>query len=176
MSLLAVGVLLAQEYVTRNAHELWCADRLAEGWEFAPSSNHLAKVSASLRPFDGLHESQQATLRQASLTLVKLLLKHGYHITPKDGNAMKAVEEWTFAAEEPDGPGSAWIPNPCRLGQDLSLAPDLHDIARVAAREDHLVRRRGVLFPCDRARVARGVAVPLTVCSGAARSYCARRW
>ena len=119
---------------------MWCADRLAEGWEFAPSSNHLAKQSASLRPFDGLHESQQITLRQASVTLVKLLLKHGYRITPKDGNPMQAVEQWPFSEPDDDSAESAWVPNPCRLGQDMSLPPSLHDIACAAAREDHLVR------------------------------------
>ena len=160
-------VFMLQVYLTRNAHELWVDDMLSEGWVYDSASDMASKRSPSLVPFDRLPAVQQEHLHRATVVLVKLLLKNHFRITAKADDAWDAVEEWEFGTD--DGSDN-WTPNPCTLGQDLSIDPELMDIVRVAAEEDHLVRTH------DRVVGWRLAPMNLCVCVCVALCVCVAVW
>ncbi len=82
------GVALPQELLplterlAENAHDLWAAQRLAQGWSYGPQRDDKAKKHPCLVPYNELPESEKEYDRVAALGTLKAILKLGYRIVP----------------------------------------------------------------------------------------------
>jgi hypothetical protein len=71
------------ERLAKNAHEVWAAQRIKDGWSYGPLRDDAAKKHPCLKPYEELPESEKEYDRSAALETVKLILKLGYEITRK---------------------------------------------------------------------------------------------
>ena len=69
------------ERLAENAHELWAAERIAQGWKYGPRRDDTAKEHPDLIPYQRLPESEKAFDRQAAAGTLKAILTLGYRIT-----------------------------------------------------------------------------------------------
>jgi len=70
------------ERLAENTHELWAAERLAQGWTHGSKRDDSQKRHPCLIPYDQLPESEKAFDRISSLGTLKAILKLGYRILP----------------------------------------------------------------------------------------------
>ncbi len=70
------------ERLAENAHDLWAAQRLAQGWTCGPQRDDIAKRHPCLVPYGQLPESEKEYDRIAALGTLKAILKLGYRIVP----------------------------------------------------------------------------------------------
>lgn len=68
------------ELLSRNAHENWAAQRLAEGWRYGPRRDDGRKEHPSLVPYEKLSESEKNYDRRTAMETVKTILALGYRI------------------------------------------------------------------------------------------------
>ena len=68
------------ERLARNAHDVWAARRMAEGWTWGPSRDALARKTPNLVPFDDLPQSEQDYDRDGVLETIRALLAAGFRI------------------------------------------------------------------------------------------------
>ncbi len=72
------------EKLALNVHENWSAGRIREGWVYGPVRNDLEKTTPCLIPYEELPDSEQEYDRNTALETIRLILKLGYTITPKE--------------------------------------------------------------------------------------------
>jgi hypothetical protein len=70
------------ERLAENAHDLWAAQRLAQGWRHGLQRDDAKKLHPCLVPYDQLPESEKEYDRVAALGTLKAILKLGYRIVP----------------------------------------------------------------------------------------------
>lgn len=70
------------ERLAENAHDLWAALRLADGWTLGPRRDDSAKEHPCLIPYAELPESEKAYDRQTALGTLKAMLALGYQVSP----------------------------------------------------------------------------------------------
>ena len=68
------------ERLAENAHDLWAAQRLADGWTFGAQRDDAAKKHPCLIPYAELPESEKTYDRQTAMGTVKAMLALGYRI------------------------------------------------------------------------------------------------
>lgn len=68
------------ERLAENVHEVWAAQRLAEGWTYGLRRDDARKHNPCLVPFGDLPESEKEYDRQAALQTLKAILGMGYRI------------------------------------------------------------------------------------------------
>ena len=68
------------ERLAENAHDLWAAERLAQGWSYGPQRDDAKKHHPCLVPYAELPESEKKYDRIAALGTLKAILKLGYQI------------------------------------------------------------------------------------------------
>jgi ryanodine receptor 2 len=73
------------EQLAENAHDVWAATRIAQGWSFGPSRDDAAKKHPCLVPYDQLPESEKEFDRKTAGETLKAILKLGYTIGEPDG-------------------------------------------------------------------------------------------
>lgn len=71
------------EKLAWNAHEVWSAGRLKDGWTFGPKRDDATKQNPCLVPYDELPESEKDYDRRASLETLKAILAMNYEISLK---------------------------------------------------------------------------------------------
>jgi hypothetical protein len=71
------------ELLAQNAHEVWAAQRMKDGWSYGPVRDDAAKKHPCLKPYEELPESEKEYDRSAAIETVKLILKLGYEIRQK---------------------------------------------------------------------------------------------
>ena len=71
------------EDMARNVHEVWAANRIAEGWTYGPARDDVAKTHPCLVPYDELPESEKAYDRATSHETLRFILKAGFAICKK---------------------------------------------------------------------------------------------
>lgn len=82
------GVSLSSELVqlterlAENAHDLWAAQRPAQGWTFGPHRDDAKKQHPCPIPYAELPDKEKEYDRIAALGSLKAILKLGYAITP----------------------------------------------------------------------------------------------
>lgn len=69
------------EQLAKNVHEVWSANRIAEGWTYGEQRNDQLKTHPCLVPYDELPEEEKAYDRNTSLGTLKLIMKFGFKIT-----------------------------------------------------------------------------------------------
>lgn len=70
------------ERLAENAHDIWAAQRMADGWSFGPKRDDAAKKHPCLVPYAELPDSEKEYDRIAALGTLKAILALGYRIVP----------------------------------------------------------------------------------------------
>jgi ryanodine receptor 2 len=70
------------ERLAENAHDLWAAQRLSQGWRFGERRDDSKQLHPCLVPYDQLPESEKEYDRITALGTLKAILKLGYQIVP----------------------------------------------------------------------------------------------
>ena len=70
------------ERLAENSHDMWAAQRIAEGWSYGPQRDDPEKLHPCLVPYDQLPESEKEYDRITSLGTLKAILSLGYRILP----------------------------------------------------------------------------------------------
>lgn len=85
----AIGSELAQltELLSRNAHDVWARQRLADGWRWGPERNDARKEHPGLVPYDRLSESEKELDRQTAMETLRAILALGFRIVPPESRA-----------------------------------------------------------------------------------------
>lgn len=82
--LLPPNILTLTEHLAVNAHEVWAAQRLSEGWSCGPQRSDPEKKTPNLVPYDKLPETEKEYDREIVLRTLKALYAMGYQIIKKD--------------------------------------------------------------------------------------------
>lgn len=69
------------EYLAENAHDLWAAQRLADGWQYGPQRDDARKLHPCLVPYAELPEAEKTYDRQTAMETLKVILALGYRLT-----------------------------------------------------------------------------------------------
>ena len=69
-----------REAIAENAHEVWAAGRIKEGWTFGPERDDKMKTHPDLVPYSELPDSEKEYDRQTAMNTIKLLVKLGYDL------------------------------------------------------------------------------------------------
>ena len=73
-------LLQLTERLAENAHALWAAQRIKDGWTFGPQRDDAKKLHPCLIPYDQLPDSEKEYDRQTALGTLKAVLALGYTI------------------------------------------------------------------------------------------------
>jgi RyR domain-containing protein len=83
---LSADVVRLTEYLSRNAHEVWARQRMAEGWRWGPKRDDARKEHPSLVPYEQLSETDKDLDRQTAMETLKVITALGYKIEkPQNG-------------------------------------------------------------------------------------------
>jgi ryanodine receptor 2 len=77
---LSPDLLQLTERLAENAHDLWAAQRLADGWTHGPQRDDKVKKHPCLVTYAQLPESEKEYDRQAAMGTLKAILALGYRI------------------------------------------------------------------------------------------------
>ena len=75
-------ILELTERLAENAHDIWAAKRLAEGWTVGPKKDGDLKQTPLLVPYAELPESEKQYDRDLALATLKATLALGYRLIP----------------------------------------------------------------------------------------------
>lgn len=70
------------EAMARNVHEVWAANRIADGWKYGPVRDDAATTTPCLVPYDKLPERERDYDRDTALETLRFILKSGFRIIP----------------------------------------------------------------------------------------------
>ncbi|MFB2970886.1 TRAFs-binding domain-containing protein [Aerosakkonema sp. BLCC-F183] len=77
---LTAEILKLTEILSKNTHEIWAQQRLADGWQYGPQRDDTRKEHPGLVAYEDLPESEKHYDRIIVLQVLKALLALGYHI------------------------------------------------------------------------------------------------
>ncbi|MDD5275120.1 MAG: RyR domain-containing protein [Methylovulum sp.] len=77
---LSPEVLALTEQLAENAHDLWAAQRLADGWRLGDVRDDANKLHPCLIAYAQLPESEKEYDRQAAMETLKAIVALGYEI------------------------------------------------------------------------------------------------
>ncbi|CAF4491753.1 unnamed protein product, partial [Rotaria sp. Silwood2] len=63
-----------------NTHELWCINKIANGWRFGENRDDIQKINSCLKSFDNLPIEEKQHNITTTVENLKSLLAFGYHI------------------------------------------------------------------------------------------------
>jgi RNA polymerase sigma factor (sigma-70 family) len=72
-----------REAIAENAHEVWAAGRIREGWTYGPERDDKLKKHPDLIPYSELPEGEKQYDRETAMNTIKLVMKLGYSIEKK---------------------------------------------------------------------------------------------
>ena len=73
-------LLCLTEKIAENVHEVWAAERLAQGWHYGDERDDVRKTTPCLVPYSELPESEKEYDRKTALETIKLIVAMGYKI------------------------------------------------------------------------------------------------
>lgn len=73
------------EAMALNVHEVWAANRIAEGWRYGDTRNDVLKQHPCLVPYDELPENEKEYDRKTAVETLKLIQKLGFTISKGKG-------------------------------------------------------------------------------------------
>jgi hypothetical protein len=68
------------EQLAENAHDIWAAQRLAQGWTCGPQRDDAAKRHPCLVPYADLPESEKEYDRATAMQTLQAIMALGYRI------------------------------------------------------------------------------------------------
>ena len=75
-----------QEAIAENAHEVWAAARMKEGWTYGPERDDIRKKHPDLIPYSSLPDSEKEYDRQMAFDTIKLVKKLGFDLVKIKNN------------------------------------------------------------------------------------------
>lgn len=69
-----------REAIAENAHDMWAAARIQEGWRYGPERNDNKKLHPDLKPYSDLPDSEKQYDRNMAMDTIKLVKKLGYNM------------------------------------------------------------------------------------------------
>ena len=69
------------EQMSKNVHDVWAENRMAEGWTYGEQRDDVQKKHPCLVPYEELPDSEKEYDRNTSIGTLKLILKSGFKIT-----------------------------------------------------------------------------------------------
>jgi RyR domain len=75
-------ILELTERLAENAHDIWGAKRIAEGWTLGPKKDGELMQTPLLVPYGELPESEKQYDRDIALATLKAIIALGYRIVP----------------------------------------------------------------------------------------------
>lgn len=78
--ILSEDIINLTELLAKNAHDVWAAGRIAEGWVYGKERNDIKKETPCMVPYEELTDEEKAYDRNAALETLKLIKKLGYQI------------------------------------------------------------------------------------------------
>jgi ryanodine receptor 2 len=76
------GLADLQERLAEHAHDLWAAQRLADGWRLGPGRSDRLREHPGLVPYADLPESERAYDRVMAMKTIGAILALGYEVQP----------------------------------------------------------------------------------------------
>ena len=76
-------LLELQEAIAENAHDVWAAARIREGWKYGTERDDANKLHPDLVPYSALPDSEKEYDRLMALDTIKLVKKLGFKIIKK---------------------------------------------------------------------------------------------
>lgn len=73
-----------QEAIAENAHDIWAARRIAEGWTYGPERDDKKRQTPCLVHYSELPEEEKNYDRVMAMQTLKLMLKLGYDIVKRE--------------------------------------------------------------------------------------------
>lgn len=71
------------EAIAKNVHEVWSANRIADGWTYGPVRDDAKKETPCLVPYEDLPEEEKAYDRETAFGTLKYIVSLGFEITKK---------------------------------------------------------------------------------------------
>lgn len=78
-------LLVLAEQMAKNVHEVWAATRMQQGWTYGAERNDAEKKHPCLVAYEELTEEEKVFDRNTSQETLKLILKQGFDIVPRNG-------------------------------------------------------------------------------------------
>lgn len=72
-----------REAIAENAHEVWAAGRIKEGWTYGPKRDDKKKTHPDLIPYSELPDSEKQYDRETAMNTIKLVIKLGYDLVKR---------------------------------------------------------------------------------------------
>jgi RyR domain. len=72
---LSAELLELTELLAKNTHDIWAAQRLAEGWKYGTTRNDVLKEHPCLVPYEDLPENEKEYDRNTAMEVVKVMKK-----------------------------------------------------------------------------------------------------
>ena len=69
------------ELLAKNAHDIWAAQRLKDGWKYGPKRDDVKKEHQCLVEYEELPDSEKVYDRQTAMATLKAIVALGYRIT-----------------------------------------------------------------------------------------------
>lgn len=70
------------DWIGREVHERWAANRIRDGWEYGPEYDGAQKKHPCLIPYEQLPEGEKEYDRSTARHTIQLLLHAGFQIIP----------------------------------------------------------------------------------------------
>jgi hypothetical protein len=71
------------ERLAENAHDIWAAQRMADGWTWGPKRDDALKHHPCLVPYADLPDSEKVYDRRMAIETLKTIISLGYSIEPR---------------------------------------------------------------------------------------------
>jgi len=68
------------ELLAANTHDIWAAQRIADGWTYGAQRDDAAKQHPDLLPYDELPEGEKTYDRLTAMETLKVMLALGYQV------------------------------------------------------------------------------------------------
>lgn len=81
---LPVELELLAEIISKNVHEVWAKNRMAEGWVYGPERNDAKRISPCLVPYEALSEEEKAYDRNTAFSTLKYIVSLGFEIKKRE--------------------------------------------------------------------------------------------
>jgi hypothetical protein len=75
-----------RERLAENVHEVWAAQRIADGWRYGPRRDDARKEHPGLAPYDRLSEAEKEYDRKTAFETLRTILALGFRIEPPGGS------------------------------------------------------------------------------------------
>lgn len=72
------------EKLAANTHDVWAKGRIEQGWAYGPQRDDSKKLHPCLVPYEQLPESEKEYDRNTALETIKLAIKLGFTVLPKE--------------------------------------------------------------------------------------------